>query len=91
MSHNFAAVKLKALNLPKITYFVVLGNLITWISQFENLTKQEITGRPFTNMVYRARNIGIFLSKSVTDRRFFAIPAKSKQDSIETLVNIFLN
>ena len=32
MSHEFAAVKPKMLKLPKITYFIVFGNVVTSIS-----------------------------------------------------------
>ena len=49
MSHNFAAVKPKALKLPKITYFVVLG-ICDDMKFFKNLNKQKIARQPFMNM-----------------------------------------
>ena len=43
MYRNFAAVKQKPLKLPKITYFVMVGNVFScvFMNFFENLTKQK--------------------------------------------------
>ena len=52
MFYNFAAVKPNTLKFPKITYFVVLGNVITCISL------KTFAGRPFINVVYCASKSG---------------------------------